>query len=335
MASADDQGVRVLRIISYAKYGDPDDVIEIVEKPSPQPGPDEVVIALEAAPVHLADIKNITGQPWFRADLPATPGYEGVGRIKAAGKAVTRFREGDRVFLPIGFGSWREELVASANDVWSAPEGVPAEQLALISINLQTAYLMLKEARLAPGDWVIQNAANSNVGYYVIRLARHMGLRTINVVRREELFAGLLDAGADHALLDGDGLSEAVADITGNVRLAIDAVAGAATARLAACLGEGGHVTNYGFLTGDVCELSSQQMMFRGLTFSGFFTKGSIARMAQKDVDEMRDHLSEFMVTDASVAPIAGVYEFAQVRNALAHAARTGDDRRGKVVLVP
>lgn len=324
-----------MKIISYSKYGAPDDVIEVIEKPSPQPGPDEVVISLEAAPVHLADIKNITGQPWFRADLPATPGYEGVGRIKSIGKAVTRFREGDRVFLPINFGTWREELLAPANEVWNAPEGVPAEQLALISINLQTAYLMLKEAGLKPGDCVIQNAANSNVGYYVIRLARKMGLRTINVVRREELFPGLIAAGGDHALLDSENLSEAVAALAGNVRLAIDAVAGAATRRLAECLSVGGHVTNYGFLTGDICELSSQQMMFRGLTFGGFFTKGSISRMPQKEVDEMREHLSDFMVTDAPAAPIAGVYGFAQVQDALAHAARTGDDRRGKVVLVP
>lgn len=324
-----------MKIISYSRYGNPDEVIEIIESGSLQPGPDEVVITLEAAPVHLADIKNITGQPWFRAPLPATPGYEGVGRIRSVGAGVTRFREGERVFLPINFGTWREELLAPAREVWPAPEGVSAEQLALISINLQTAYLMLKDARLKPGDWIIQNAANSNVGYYVIRLARSMGLRTINVVRREELLPSLIEAGGDHALLDGEDLSRVVADITGDVRLAIDAVAGAATRRLAECVGHGGHVINYGFLTGDVCELSSQRMMFGGMTFSGFFTKGAIARMSLEDVEAMRAYLSDFIVSDAPVAPVAGVYRFAEIREALAHAARTGDARRGKIVLVP
>ena len=324
-----------MKIVRYAEYGAPEAVVEVVDVASPEPGPGEVVITLEAAPVHLADIKNITGQPWFRAPLPATPGYEGVGRIKSVGTGLCSYKPGDRVFLPIDLGTWKQEFVAPASEIWSAPEGVAAEQLALISINLQTAYLMLKEAGLKPGDWVIQNAANSNVGYYVIRLARSMGLKTINVARREDVLQSLLDAGGDHSLLDGEDLSERVAAITDTVRLGIDAVAGPATLRLAKCLDYGGRIVNYGFLTGDICELSSQQMMFKQLTMTGFFTKASIAAMSVQEIGEMRDHLSAFVLEDLPEAPIAGVYGFDQVHEALAHAVRTGDARRGKIVIVP
>lgn len=325
-----------MRVISYTRYGDPQEVIELVDRPSPVPAAGEVVIALEAAPVHLADIKNITGQPWFRAPLPATPGYEGVGRVKAIGPGVAGTKPGDRVFLPTGFGTWREEFLAPAADLWAAPEGISAEQLALIPINLQTAYLMLREyAALKAGDWIIQNAANSNVGYYVIRLARRMGLRTINVARRAEVLPGLLEAGGDAGLVDGDDLAERVAEIAGDVRLAIDAVAGAGTARLADCLGMGGHIVNYGFLTSDTCEISAQQMMFRQLSLSGFFTKASVAKMDAAAVAAMRDELSAFLREDIPEAPVAGVYPFARIHDALAHAARTGGERDGKVVIVP
>ena len=328
--------VTILRVIRYARYGDPQEVVEVVDQPPLVPGPGEVVIALEAAPVHLADLKNIAGQPWFRAPLPAVPGYEGVGRIKSVGTGVSNVALADRVFLPTGLGAWREEFLAPAAGLWRAPEAVAAEQLALIPINLQTAYLMLREdASLRPGDWIIQNAANSNVGYYVIRLARRFGLRTINVARRAEVLSGLDDAGGDIALLDGDDLAERVVRTGQNVRLAIDAVAGSGTARLADCLGPGGRIVNYGFLTSDICAVPAQQMMFRQITLSGFFTKASMARMDDAAIAGMREELTAFLHEDVPAAPIAGVYPFSRVHDALAHAACTGDGREGKVVLVP
>lgn len=325
-----------MKVVSYSRYGDPQEVVALVDRPSPEPGAGEAVVALEAAPVHLADIKNITGQPWFRAPLPAIPGYEGVGRVTAVGAGVTEVSPGDRVFLPTGLGTWREEFLASAADLWPAPERMAAEQLALVPINLQTAYLMLREsAALQKGDWIIQNAANSNVGYYVIRLAKRMGLRTINVARRAEVLPGLIAAGGDEALLDGDDLAARVARIAPDVRLAIDAVAGSGTARLAGCLGSGGAIVNYGFLTGDTCEISAQEMMFRQLTLRGFFTKASLARMDAAAIAAMRAELTAFLHEDAPEAPVAGIYPFSRIHEALAHAARTGGGREGKVVLVP
>lgn len=325
-----------MRIVSYANYGQPADVVHLLECPEPEPGEGEVVIALEAAPVHLADIKNITGQPWFRAPLPATPGYEGVGRIESVGAGVAGFKPGDRVFLPTGFGTWREKFLAPAQGLWRAPEAMSAEQLALVPINLQTAYLMLVEGgALTAGQWIIQNAANSNVGYYVIRLAKRMGLRTINVARRLDALSAVQDAGADAVLVDSDALALQVSEIAQDVRLAIDAVGGAATSRLAACLGYGGVVLNYGFLSGDTCEISAQQMMFQQLSLRGFFTKASLARMEQADIARMRAELAAFLEEDLPEAPIAGVYSFADIQEALAHAARTGSERAGKVIIKP
>lgn len=325
-----------MKVIRYHQYGAPSEVIELADLPSPEPGPGDVVIALEAAPIHLADIKNITGQPWFRAPLPATPGYEGVGRVKAVGGKVAAFVPGDRVFLPTGLGSWKEEFLAPAAGLWRAPEGLPAEQLALLPINLQTAYLMLRQdSGLRDGDWVIQNAANSNVGYYVIRLAKAMGLRTINVVRRADLLEGLLVMGGDAALVDGEDLAQRVAAVAGDVRFAIDAVGGGATARLASCLGQDGRILNYGFLSGDVCEISAQQMMFRQLRLSGFFTKAALARMSDDAIREMRDTLTALISADVPQAPIAGIYRFSEIQEALSHASRTGSARTGKVILTP
>jgi NADPH:quinone reductase-like Zn-dependent oxidoreductase len=328
-----------MRVIEFSRFGPPEEVLEIVERPSPVAGPGQVVIRLEASPMHLADLKRITGKPWFRsADFPATPGYEGVGRVERLGPGVTGVSIGERVFLPIGFGAWREEIAASAQGLWRADPDAAPEQLALIPINLRTAYLMLRTIKpLQPGDWFIQNAANSNVGYYMIKLARRIGLRSVNVVRREELVSQLMGFGADICLLDGPDLAERVAAATGGapIALGIDAVSGEATDRIASCLAPNGVVANYGFLTEQDSRMSPERMMFTGISLRSFLTSRRMALMSPAEIAAMHADIDDFLADETLNAPIAGVYRFSEVHAAAAHEAKTGREREGKIVLVP
>ena len=97
--------------------------------------------------------------------------------------------------------------------------------------------------KLAPGAWVAQTGASSATARYVLALAKHAGLRTLNVVRRAESVKSLLDAGADVVLVEGDDLAEQAADAIGDapLELIIDAVAGEPVAQLAPLLKTGGH----------------------------------------------------------------------------------------------
>jgi NADPH:quinone reductase-like Zn-dependent oxidoreductase len=132
----------------------------------------------------------------------------------------------------------------------------------MVRINPPTALLLLTDiVALRPGDWVIQNVANSAVGRLVIRLAAARGVRTMNVVRREALFAELKALGADACVVDGPDLAETVKAHTGGgpVRLGLDAVSGQATARLSTCLSEGGVVCNYGSMSGEDPVMARQR----------------------------------------------------------------------------
>ena len=329
-----------MRRVLYRRFGVPEHVLEIERVSPPSPGPGEVAIALEAAPIHLADLKHIRGLPWFDGYKPPhVPGYEGVGRISACGAGVVGWKEGDRVFLPVRFGAWQERSLAPAEGLWPAPEGIAAEQLALIPINLPTAYLLLKSVvPLVPGDWVAQNAANSNVGYYLIRLARRMGLRTVNIVRRASLIGDLDAAGGDLNLLDEAALGQDVAARLprGRLKLAIDAIAGDATTRLGQCFGgAGGTIASYGLLSGEPCRIPPEMLMLEDVTLTGFYTSRTTGRMNRDELSAMQRELNEFLVSEPPRAPIAGVYRLDDVRDAVTLAARAGDERTGKVILVP
>lgn len=328
-----------MREIVYTRFGDPQDVLEVRDAPDPVAGPGQVVIALEAAPVHLADLKHIRGVPWFdQYQPPYTPGYEGVGRIVSVGRGVAGWSEGDRAFLPVRFGAWRERIVADAEGLWRAPEHVDAAQLALLPINLTTAWVMLNTVeRLRPGDWIMQNAANSNVSYYVMRLARRMGIRTVNIVRRTELFPALMAAGADVCLTDGVDLAARVKAATGGapIRLAFDSIAGEATARLASAVARGGTVAAVGFLSGEPCRVEAEMLMFGKIWLTGVFTADALSDMSDDERLAMRADLDRFVGEEALLMPIAGTYAFDRVHDAVRHAARTEAGRSGKIILTP
>lgn len=333
-----------MKIVRYRRFGVPEEVVDVEDAPVPEPGAGEVRIRLEAAPVHIADLKHIRGLPWFdQYKPPYTPGYEGVGRISAVGSGVPPERIGQRVFLPVRFGSWAEEVVAPNQGLWPAPEGVAAEQLALVPINFSTAWLLLRhptplrEGLLQPGDWVIQNAANSNVGYYLIRLCRQWGLHSVNVVRRPEPLASLAEAGGDLNLVDGDDLAERVRAVVprGRLKLAIDAIAGDATTRLGRCFGsDGGIIASYGLLSGEPCKLPPEMLMLDDVTLTGFFAARTIQQLGLHAAAAMQSDINALLVAHPPDAPIAAIYALDDVRAAVAHAGRTGADREGKIVLV-
>lgn len=328
-----------MQVVRYVRFGVPEEVLEVADEPVPEPGPGEVRIRLEAAPIHLADLKHIRGLPWFDQYAPPyTPGYEGVGRIDAVGPGVAGRRVGERVFLPVRFGAWREQTIAPAADLWSAPEGIAAEQLALVPINCSTAYLMLRHlVPLERGDWVMQNAANSNVGYYLIRLAKRWGLRTVNVVRRADALPGLAAAGGDLNVVDGDDLAERVKPALGDgrLRLAIDAIAADAPTRMGRCFPrEGGTIANYGLLSGEPCRIPPEMLILDAITLTGFYAARTLQQIGPAQVAAMYADVSRFVVEEPPQAPIAATYPLREVRRAVAHAARVGAERAGKIVLV-
>lgn len=328
-----------MKLVRYSAFGAPEEVLEVVEVPRPEPGETEVRIRLEASPVHLADLKHIRGVPWFdQYRPPHTPGYEGVGYVTAVGAAVRDRREGDRVFFPVRFGAWAEEIVAPAQGLWPAPTGIDAVQLALIPINFSTAYLMLREVTaLSEGDWVLQNAANSNVGYYLIQLCRRWGLNSANAVRRASALPALETAGGTLNLLDGDDLPARVqaAIPRGRLKLAIDAIAGDATTRLAACFGgQAGLVLSYGMLSGQPCSIPPEMLMLDDITLKGFYAARTIEAIGPEATASMHEEINVCLRDSPPRAQIAATYGLEDVRAAVRHAARTQAEREGKIVLL-
>jgi NADPH:quinone reductase-like Zn-dependent oxidoreductase len=318
------------------RYGKPEDGVRCADTPDVgAPVAGEVAFDVLAFPINPADISMCRGSYRLRPMLPATPGAECLGRVTAIGAGITHVRVGDLV-INLQRENWAQRRRVKGDDVIPVPPTIDALQGAMLRINPPTALLLLTDiVALKPGDWVIQNVANSAVGRLVIRLAQARGIKTMNVVRRESLFAELKPLGADACVVDGPDLAERVKTLTGgaSIRLGLDAVSGQATARLSACVGEGGVVCNYGSMSGEDPVMSRAALVGNGQTLVGFILGRALATRSLAQIRAIYADLGEQVCKGVLSAPVERVYPIEEIRDALAHAQR--GERSGKILVAP
>ncbi|MDH1261894.1 zinc-dependent alcohol dehydrogenase family protein [Pseudomonas sp. GD03944] len=313
----------------------PQDVIEAVELTLAAPAQGEVRVKVEAAPINPSDVLTLTGEYGMLPPLPAVGGNEGVGRVEALGPDVSHLKVGQLVLLPVGCGTWVSHLNAPANKLIPLPEADP-QQLAMMTVNPPTASLMLSEfVDLQPGDWVIQNAANSGVGSYLIQLAKLRGFRTLNVVRRESAVAAVEAEGGDVVLVDGPDLAKRVRAATNNapVRLGIDAVGGASTDHLAASLSDGAVLVNYGMMSRQPCQVSPASFVFRDVTLRGFWLAKWFRNATPAEQMKVFGELTQLIAAGKLRTRVAATYDISQIKDAVAAAA--SGERDGKILILP
>jgi len=301
-----------MRAALIKAFGEPTDVLELADIPEPSgPAAGEVLIGVEYAPINMNDLYVIQGVFPVRPSLPSVVGNEGVGRVLAVGSGVTHLKVGD------------ERLVVPAAGLFSLPDADP-KQLAMLGINPPTASLLLDQAPdLKPGDWVVQNAANSGVGRSVVAIAKARGLKTINLVRRAELIPELQAAGGDLVVVDDDSALDKIRTAVGNDRvpLAIDGVAGKSSATIASALSAQGTFVVYAYMGGGPVVIGPFDLIVKRIMVTGFF-------MNHPDIEPkipaaLRE-AAPLVASGAIRAPIAATYPLASLRDAMVHAQRGG-----------
>jgi NADPH:quinone reductase-like Zn-dependent oxidoreductase len=326
-----------MKRVEIIAYGTPEEVARCVDAPDVgAPGLGEVAFEVLAFPINPADVSFCRGVYRLRPPLPAVPGAECVGRVFAIGAGVSHVAPGDLV-INLQRENWAQRRRVRGDDVIALPPGIELRQAAMVRINPPTALLLLTDIvpDLTPGEWVVQNVANSAVGRLLIRLARTRGLRTLNLVRREDVLSELAALGADAVLVDGPDIAERARAATGGaaIRLGIDAVGGAATARIGACLADGGTVCNYGSMSGENPTIIRGDLTFRGVSLVGFMLGRFLARRSAGAIRALYAELGAQVRDGTLSAPVDTVYPIEEITAALRHAQRGG--RNGQILVAP
>jgi trans-2-enoyl-CoA reductase len=282
--------------------------------------PNDVVVRMQAAPINPADLNSIEGKYPIKTPLPTTPGMEGAGIVIELGTAVRDLKVGDQVILPHSFGTWREIAVIGADKLVAAPAGIDPIQAAMLKVNPITAWRMIHDfVSLRQGDWLIQ-------------IARELGFKTVNVVRRAELVAELHSLGGDVVVVDGENLRDEVAAATGKapIRLGLNAVGGENALRVAKCLASDGTMVTYGAMSLQPLSIPNGMLIFKNLCFTGFWVNKWYDAASPEQRAETFAPLFEMATRGLLRSRVEATYSLNEVQAAIAHASQ--NRRAGKIV---
>ncbi|MCX4748622.1 zinc-dependent alcohol dehydrogenase family protein [Kitasatospora sp. NBC_01287] len=247
------------KAVVFDETGGPE-VLKIVEVELGAPGPDEVLVRVEALGLNRAEALFRAGGYFYQPELPASRlGYEATGVVEAVGAEVTAFAVGDLVSTAaLGHlsthGVYGDRVLVPEANLIHRPggSGIDAVTGVAVWLSYSTAYgALVEQGGLRPGDTVLITAASSSVGVAAIQVAGHLGAIPVAVTRTAAKREQLLKLGAAHVIaLDEEDLLERVGEITAGrgAELVFDPVAGPGLATVAQAVATGGLLIVYGWL---------------------------------------------------------------------------------------
>jgi len=322
-----------MKAVVFEEFGSPRKVLRLEERPMPEPGPGQVRVKLILSPIHNHDLMIVTGHYGYKPPLPHVPGTEALGVVDKLGDGVANLAVGQRVTGGAN-GAWAEYYLANAQALVPVPDGVDeATACQLVSMPV-SAFRLLGELEVKPGEWIAQNAANGAVGKIVAKLAAEQGVRVLNIVRRDEAIAELAAEGIGDAVSsEHEDWLERAREITGGapIRRALDSVAGRASDDMLSLLADEGWMISFGALSGRPMQLNPENLLFKRAVVKGFWAaKPSTFHTPE----QIRAALVDFVrrAADRSLKlPVAEVFPLDQAAEAAEASNIKG--RQGKIAI--
>jgi len=249
------------------------EVLKIVQRPVPKPGPGELLIKVEAAGVNRPDVLQRMGHYPPPPGAPTIPGLEIAGRVVAVGAGERPVSIGKPVCALVSGGGYAQYCVAPAGQCLAVPGTLSMIEAAALPETFFTVWSNLfQRGQAKRGETVLVHGGTSGIGTTAILLGAAFGLNVIVTAGSDAKCKRALEIGAAHAInynkLD---FVEAVKVITGGrgVQLVLDMVGGDYVARNLACLADEGRHVSIAGQRGGTAELPLWEMMRRRLTLTG------------------------------------------------------------------
>jgi NADPH2:quinone reductase len=279
-----------MRAIQITNLNGPDEALELVDTPEPEPSHmltpgSGVIVDVHAAGVSFPEVLQTRGEYQFKPDLPFVPGSEVGGVVRETGQRVAAFS-----FL----GAFAEVTVAPEYMVFPIPDSWDFAQGAALVLNYHTAYFALKiRGRLAEGETVLVQGAAGGVGTASLQVAKGLGARTIAVVSSDEKEKVARDAGADE-VVRADGFKDAVKEL-GGADVVIDPVGGDRFTDSVRSLREEGRIVVVGFTGGSIPEVKVNRLLLNNTEVIGagwgayVMTKPEVTERIGREIQKLID----------------------------------------------
>lgn len=289
---------KAMKAITFSRIGAPEEVLQLSEVPVPVIKDNEVLIRTTAASINPGDflfIQNLYPEPKKPVFPQQVAGNHGAGIIEKVGKGVSLQPGGHAAFSY--YNSWAEYVAVPAEWLIPLPADYPPE-LSCQFVNLITAWDLLKQSDVKPGQWLVLTAGNSTISTLVSQLAKQQGVPVISIVRHVKQVHLLESLGATVVIdlsAEQGNITQRIMDITGNkgVNGIIDNVGGPVTGELIRCTAFGGKLIINGGMSAEKYTLHNFDILLKGLqvqphVYRYFFTPPLPEDMAMlKEIAEM------------------------------------------------
>jgi NADPH2:quinone reductase len=324
-----------MKVIEISKPGAPD-VLRAAERPTPVPGPGEVLIKVVAAGVNRPDILQRLGKYSPPPGASDIPGLEAAGHIADRADDVVQWRVGDAVCALLAGGGYAEYVIAPQAQCLKPPSTLSLVEAAALPETFFTVWTnVFERGRLQAGETILIHGGSSGIGTAAIQLAKAFGATVFATAGSEKKGDACLALGADSVVnYRTTDWVQVFKDATGGrgVDLVLDMVGGDYVARNLELLAVEGRLVQIAFLERSKVELDLMQVMRRRLTITGSTLrprspeeKGQIARALEQKVWPL--------IEAGKVKPIIHA-EFPLDRAADAHRLMESSEHIGKIVLI-
>ncbi|GAB3824397.1 zinc-binding dehydrogenase [Kribbella italica] len=317
-----------MRAIRLYEFG-PAENLTLEEVPDPVPAAGEVLIAVEAAGVHLLDTAlrqgTAGGGPVAPPTLPTIPGREVAGRVEAVGAEVDAEWVGKRVVVHLGPvpGGYAERAVARVESVHELPEHVSAAQAVATIGTGRTAMGILEQAAITADDVVLVTAAAGGLGSLFVQSARNAGATVIGLAGGADKTRQVQELGAQ--IVVDYRQPDWVDQVEEKPTVVLDGVGGEVGQQAFELLAIGGRILMFGWSGGGPVELTTADLMQRGLSATWAIGPKLMRRLRDLETKALR------RTSEGEWVPL--VTSFPLAKAADAHRALENRETAGKVVL--
>jgi NADPH2:quinone reductase len=322
-----------MKAIRVHEYGGPT-ALSYQEVETPEPGPGQARVKIEAAGLNFIDTYHRTGQ--YPSDLPITPGVEGAGVVDAIGPDVTGVTEGDRVAYVMQPGAYAEYAIVDDWKLVPIPDNLDTQPAAAAMLQGMTAhYLSYSTYPLQEGDVALVHAAAGGVGHLLVQMAKKRGARVIGTVSTEEKARLTREAGADEVIRYTETDFEAETRRLTNDRgvdVVYDSVGKTTFDKSLNCLRPRGYLVLYGQSSGAVEPFNPQILNQKG---SLFLTRPSLGDYVATRAELLQRANELFTWMANGELDVRADETFPLQEAAEAHRYLEGRQTKGKVLLIP
>jgi NADPH2:quinone reductase len=250
--------------------------IALKELSTPEPGPGDVRVKVEAASLNFPDLLMLKGEYQFKPEPPFTVGMDLAGVVDAIGPGVIGFHLGQRVAGGAKTGAFADFAICPAANLHPIPETMPTTSAAAYPAAYVTAHVsLIARGQIQAGETLLIHGASGGVGMATVDVGRLLGARVIATTGSAEKVEGLRRAGANEVIVlgsrAGDAFREQVKALTSGkgADVIFDPVGGDVFDESTRCIAFAGRLLVIGFAGGRIASVNTNIPLIKGFSVVG------------------------------------------------------------------